>query len=85
MNRIGGGLLFLFGLLPFLPIDLAGILAGASNYPVSKFLVYVGIGKIIMSVTILYLTAKAFEWIGVVRTPLCRFPEKPRLCEICGI
>ena len=63
MNRFGGGLLFLFGLIPLLPIDLAGLLAGASNYPVSKFLVYVGIGKILMSVTILYLTAKTFEWV----------------------
>lgn len=62
MGRAGGGLLFFFGLLPFLPVDLAGLLAGASNYSVSKFLVYVGLGKILMSVTILFLAAKAFAW-----------------------
>lgn len=62
MKRAGGGLLFAFGLLPFLPIDVAGIMAGASNYPISKFLLYVGIGKTLMAVTFLYLTAKAFEW-----------------------
>jgi len=62
MQRAGGGLLFAFGLLPFLPIDVAGILAGASNYPISKFLFYVGIGKTLMAVAILYLAAKAFEW-----------------------
>ncbi len=62
MRRAGGGLLFAFGLLPFLPIDVAGLLAGASNYPISKFLLYVGIGKTLMSIAILYLAAKAFEW-----------------------
>jgi membrane protein YqaA with SNARE-associated domain len=62
MNRGGGGLLFAFGLLPFLPVDLAGFFAGASNYPMNKFLIYVGLGKVLMSVFILYLTARAFEW-----------------------
>jgi membrane protein YqaA with SNARE-associated domain len=62
MRHAGGGLLFLFGLLPFLPIDAAGVVAGASNYPIPKFLLYVGMGKTLMSVIILYLAAKAFEW-----------------------
>jgi membrane protein YqaA with SNARE-associated domain len=62
MNHLGGGILLCFGLIPFLPVDAAGVLAGASGYPVSKFLIYVGIGKILMSVTILYLAARAFEW-----------------------
>jgi membrane protein YqaA with SNARE-associated domain len=62
MARVGGAILIIFGLLPFLPVDAAGVLAGASRYPVSKFLIYVGIGKILMSVAILYLAAKAFAW-----------------------
>jgi membrane protein YqaA with SNARE-associated domain len=62
MSRLGGGILVCFGLLPFLPVDAAGVLAGASGYPVSKFIFYVGIGKILMSVSILYLAARAFEW-----------------------
>jgi membrane protein YqaA with SNARE-associated domain len=62
MAKMGGAILILFGLLPFLPVDAAGVLAGASRYPVSKFLIYVGIGKVLMSVAILYLAAKAFEW-----------------------
>lgn len=62
MTRLGGGILFLFGLLPFLPVDAAGVLAGASKYPVTKFLIYLGIGKTLMSIMILYLAAKAFEW-----------------------
>lgn len=62
MSHFGGGILVCFGLLPFLPVDAAGVLAGASGYPVSKFLFYVGIGKTLMSVSILYLAARAFEW-----------------------
>lgn len=62
MARVGGAILFLFGLLPFLPVDAAGVLAGAAKYPVSKFLFYLGIGKTLMSIMILYLAAKAFEW-----------------------
>jgi membrane protein YqaA with SNARE-associated domain len=62
MAKMGGTILVLFGLLPFLPVDAAGVLAGASRYPISKFLIYVGIGKVLMSVTILYLAARAYEW-----------------------
>jgi membrane protein YqaA with SNARE-associated domain len=62
MAKMGGVMLLLFGLLPFLPVDAGGVLAGASRYPVSKFLIYVGIGKVLKSVAILYLAAKAFEW-----------------------
>lgn len=62
MARLGGAILFLFGLLPFLPVDAAGVLAGAAKYPISKFLFYLGIGKTLMSIMILYLAAKAFEW-----------------------
>jgi len=62
MTRFGGVILFSFSLIPFLPVDAGGILAGAARYPITKFLVYVGIGKILKSVAILYLAAKAFEW-----------------------
>jgi membrane protein YqaA with SNARE-associated domain len=62
MGRLGGGILLCFGLIPILPVDAAGALAGASGYPVPKFLIYLGIGKTIKSVGILYLAAKAFEW-----------------------
>lgn len=62
MTRMGGVILFLFGLLPFLPVDAAGVLAGASRYPVTKFLLYMGLGKVLMTVTIMYLAAMAFQW-----------------------
>jgi membrane protein YqaA with SNARE-associated domain len=62
MAKMGAVILILFGLAPFLPVDAAGVLAGASRYPVSKFLIYLGIGKVLKSVAILYVAAKAFEW-----------------------
>jgi membrane protein YqaA with SNARE-associated domain len=62
MSHLGGGILLCFGLIPVLPVDAAGALAGASGYPVPKFLIYLGIGKTLKSVAILYLAARAFEW-----------------------
>lgn len=62
MTRAGGGILFLFGLMPFLPVDAAGVLAGAAKYPIAKFLFYLGLGKTLMTIAILYLAARAFEW-----------------------
>jgi membrane protein DedA with SNARE-associated domain len=44
--RWGGPLLFLFALLP-VPFDVAGIWAGTARYPLWRFLVYVGMGKVI--------------------------------------
>ena len=62
MSRFGGGIIFLFALIPLLPVDAAGIVAGATRYPIPKFLFYLGMGKVIMMVAILYLAARAFEW-----------------------
>lgn len=62
MSRLGGGILLCFSLIPFSPVDAAGVLAGASGYPIPRFLIYIGIGKVLKSVSILYLAAKAFEW-----------------------
>jgi hypothetical protein len=62
MGRFGGGIIFCFGVIPFLPVDAAGIIAGSSGYPVSRFLLYLGIGKTFMSVTVLYLASRAFAW-----------------------
>ena len=62
MQKLGGGILLFFGLIPLLPVDAAGVLAGASGYPIPKFLFYLGIGKVAMSITLLYLATRAFEW-----------------------
>jgi membrane protein DedA with SNARE-associated domain len=45
-NRWAGPALFAFAAIP-LPFDVAGVWAGAVRYPIWKFLVLVGAGKII--------------------------------------
>lgn len=62
MSRFGGGIIFLCALVPLFPVDAAGIVAGATRYPIPKFLLYLGAGKVIMMMAILYLAARAFEW-----------------------
>lgn len=62
MRNFGGPIIFGSALIPLVPIDVAGLIAGAVRYPVPKFLIYLGIGKVIMTATIMYLAAKAFEW-----------------------
>lgn len=61
MKRFGGGILFVSALAPFIPVDAAGLVAGSIRYPVRKFLVYVGAGKIISNALLLYLSVEAFD------------------------
>ncbi|PZC49063.1 MAG: putative membrane protein YdjX, TVP38/TMEM64 family, SNARE-associated domain [Chloroflexi bacterium] len=62
MERHGGWTLFAVGLIPFIPVDIGGIIAGTTRYPVWRFLLYLGLGKVIMTTGVLYASAKAFEW-----------------------
>lgn len=62
MGRYGGAVIFVAALIPVLPADIAGLIAGSTGYPIRKFLVYVSLGKAIMTITILYLASRAFEW-----------------------
>ena len=62
MRRFGGGILFVSALIPLIPVDAAGLVAGATRYPVKKFLFYLSLGKIPMTAAVLYFTVKAFDW-----------------------
>ncbi len=62
MNRFGGLIIFLSALIPLIPVDAAGLIAGAVRYPVVRFLVYLAIGKVLMTTTLMFLAFKAFEW-----------------------
>ena len=62
MKRLGGPIILVSALVPLIPVDAAGLIAGAVRYPVIKFLVYLAIGKVVMTATLMYLSAKAFEW-----------------------
>ena len=61
MKRFGGGLLFVSALFPFIPVDAAGLVAGSIRYPIRKFLLYVGAGKIVSNALFLYLSVVAFD------------------------
>ena len=50
MQRWGSAALFLFALVPILPMDVAGIAAGMVRFKIWKFLVAVMIGKSILYV-----------------------------------
>ena len=61
-SRWGGKALFAFAALP-VPFDLAGIWAGSVRYPIWRFLLYVGSGKIIKVTAIAVATAYGLTWI----------------------
>ena len=48
MKRGGFVTIFLFSLLPFLPVDIVGVLAGALRFPMWKFLLACFFGKAIL-------------------------------------
>ena len=57
-----GPTLLLFAATP-LPVDIAGLVAGAVHYPVSRFLVWIGVGKIISTTAIALAGYYAIGWI----------------------
>ena len=61
MARFGGGVLFVSGLLPVIPVDVAGLIAGATAYPVRRFLFWLALGKVPMNIGLLYLSVEAID------------------------
>ena len=70
VRRYGGIIFLTFSMLPLAPLDIAGITAGATRYPVSKFLFYVALGKIVKFTLIAYAGAFSLEWVFYVPTIL---------------
>ena len=64
MSRYGGGVIFAAALLPAVPVDVAGLIAGSTSYPVKRFVFWLALGKIPMTIVLLYLTVKAFNAAG---------------------
>ena len=62
MARFGGGIIFGSAFLPFVPVDVAGLVAGATSYPIRRFLFYLSLGKIPMTIGAAYAAAQAFDW-----------------------
>ena len=57
MRRWGGVVVFLFAAVPVLPMDAAGIVAGATRYPVARYLVAMFTGKFVLLMA-LFLAAR---------------------------
>ena len=63
MERRGGITLFLVSVIPTPFFDLAGIAAGALNYPFRKFMVYVFAGKAIRLIIMAYACRQGIDWL----------------------
>ena len=57
-------ILLLATLMPISPGDFAGLLAGATRYPVRKYLVYVSIASVVKMTVMVYVAAASLEWFG---------------------
>ncbi len=61
-RRLFGPTLFVFAATP-LPFDVAGIVAGTLRFPVSRFLLWVGAGKILNTIAIVFAARSAIAWL----------------------
>ena len=57
-----GPVLFVFAATP-LPMDVAGILAGASHYDIRRFMLWVGAGKVVNTILIAIASYYALGWL----------------------
>lgn len=62
-GRLFGPALFIFALTP-LPFDVVGIVAGGMRYPWWRFLVFVGVGKVLNTIIIAVASFYTIDWIG---------------------
>lgn len=63
MHRFGYIILFAATLPPISPGDFGGILAGATRYPLRKYLVAVGVASVIKMVAMTYGAAVSLAWL----------------------
>jgi membrane protein YqaA with SNARE-associated domain len=63
MKKQGFLTVFAFALLPFLPLDIAGLIAGVSRYSVWKFLAACMLGKGILYIIMIYTGAWGWDWL----------------------
>lgn len=65
MKRRGFLTVFLFALLPILPLDIAGLIAGVSHFPIWKFLLACFLGKAVLYV--IMIQTGAWGWEAILR------------------
>ncbi len=65
MRRWGTMTIFVFSLVPFLPLDIAGMVAGVLRFPIWKFLLVCWVGKVLLYTGL--VSAGAWGWEAVLR------------------
>jgi uncharacterized membrane protein YdjX (TVP38/TMEM64 family) len=65
MDRHGTAILFVFAVIPLIPADIAGVLAGLTRYPIPRYLLVVGTANLIKFVLWAYAGASALGWLEV--------------------
>lgn len=70
MARFGGLVIFFFSLIPFMPGDLASIVAGSVRYPFKKYLAINALGNICKMIAIAYLGGDLLVWAERLLTSL---------------
>ena len=63
MHRFGSVILLLATLMPVSPGDFVGVLAGATKYPIRKYLIYVTIASVIKMTVMVYAAIASFAWL----------------------
>jgi len=63
MHKRGSLIIFLFSFLPVLPLDVAGIVAGALHYPLWKFMLVAWIGKTLKYIALMLGAAWGVNWL----------------------
>ena len=68
MRRFGPPFIFLCNLIPILPMDFAGLIAGAVRFPVMKYLVYAGLANVLKMTGLIWGAATSLTWLeGLAR------------------
>ncbi|MFC2012147.1 TVP38/TMEM64 family protein [Chloroflexota bacterium] len=63
MRKRGTVTIFVFSLAPFLPLDVAGMVAGAFRFPVWKFLVACFLGKTLLLLLMVYSASWGWDFL----------------------
>ncbi len=61
--RRGGFALFILAVIPNPLFDIGGIAAGSLGYPISRFLLWVGIGKLVKFLVVAYACRQSISWL----------------------
>lgn len=61
--RRGGFALFILAVVPNPLFDIGGIAAGSLGYPISRFFLWVGLGKLIKFLVVAYACRQSISWL----------------------